>query len=266
MFSGIRNKVTKGISKDSSDNIKTPVSPIVLSRGTWLFVVIVPLFLSAVALLLWAQRDFDRLILVWHNTMRHNKTVIGVFRSASAYGMSFTIFVFLIYLLLFTKFKQLRGVYTVYLLIIFSYGIGGITGDLMKEVFDRPRPFVEYPDQITSFSQPPTPSLPSGHATKSMALAIPFVVFVSNVPRWNMLFKATVLLVAMAVGYARIVLGVHYVSDVLAGIAVAIGCLPLAIWATNKICKRTSREQLDVRIKVWAAILFFLMLYLLKLS
>ncbi len=266
MFSGIRNKVTKGISKDSSDNIKTPVSPIVLSRGIWLFVVIVPLFLSAVSLLLWAQRDFDRLILVWHNTMRHNKTVIGVFRSASAYGMSFTIFVFLIYLLLFTKFKQLRGVYTVYLLIIFSYGIGGITGDLMKEVFDRPRPFVEYPDQITSLSQPLTPSLPSGHATKSMALAIPFVVFVSNVSRWNVLFKAVVLLAAIAVGYARIVLGVHYVSDVLAGIAVAIGCLPLAVWPTNKICKRVTRERLNVMIKVWAVILFFLMLYLLKLS
>ena len=99
-----------------------------------------------------------------------------------------------------------------------------------------------------------------------MALAIPFVVFVSNVPRWNMLFKAVVLLVAMGVGYARIVLGLHYLSDVLAGIAVAIGWLPLAVWSTNRICKRVSREQLDVRVKVWAAILFFLMLYLLTLS
>jgi membrane-associated phospholipid phosphatase len=254
------------ISKGSSDDIKTPVSPVVLRRGTWLFVVIVPLFLSVVALLLWAQKDMDRLILVWHNAMRLNKTVVGVIRSASAYGMSFIIFILLIYLALSTKFKQLRGVYTIYLLIIFSYAIGGITGDLMKEVFDRPRPFVEYPDQITSLSQPPTPSLPSGHATKSMALAIPFVVFVSNVPRWNVLFKAVVMLAAIAVGYARIVLGVHYVSDVLAGIAVAIGCLPLAVWATNKICRRVTREQLDVRIKVWAAILFFLMLYLLILS
>ncbi|MFC1636541.1 phosphatase PAP2 family protein [Planctomycetota bacterium] len=266
MLSGIRNKIKRRIFKDSPDNIKTPVSPIVLSRGTWLFVVIVPLFLWAVTLLLWAQRDMDRLILAGHNAMRLNKAVVGVFRSASAYGMSFTIFIFLIYLALSTKFKQLKGVYTVYLLIIFSYGLGGITGDLMKEVFDRPRPFVEYPAQITSLSQPPTPSLPSGHATKSMALAIPFVVFVSNVPRWNMLFKAAVLLAAMAVGYARIVLGVHYVSDVLAGMAVAIGCLPLEVWATNKICKRITRERLNVLIKVWAAILFFLMLYLLKLS
>jgi membrane-associated phospholipid phosphatase len=259
-------RIIERVFKGRSHEAGAPVPPLVLRRRAWLFVLVVALFLWAVALLLWAQKDIDRSILVWHNALRLNKTAVGVFRFASAYGMSFTILIFLIYMGLSAKFKQFRGARTVYLLIILSYGIGGITGDLMKEVFDRPRPFVEYPDQITALSNPPTPSLPSGHATKSMALAIPFVIFVSNIPSWNVLFKAAVLLAAIAVGYARIVLGVHYLSDVLAGMGVAIGTLPLVVWAANRICSRMNQERLEVGVKVWAAILFLLMLYLLKLS
>lgn len=254
------------ISKDGSYETSSYTPQIVLHRREWLFIIGFAIVLWAVALMLWAQKDIDRSILVWHNALHLNETAAGIFRAASAYGMSFTILVFLIYLGLSLKLKQFGGTPAVYLLIIFSYGIGGITGDLMKEVFDRPRPFVEYPERITALSNPPTPSLPSGHATKSMALAIPFVIFVSNVPSWNVLFKAVVLLAAISVGYARIFLGVHYPSDVLAGMGVAIGTLPLEVWAANKICRKLGREKLESRVKVWAAILFFLMLYLLKLS
>jgi len=258
----IADRVFKGRTHETS----TPVPTLVLSHQQWLSVVIVALILWAAALLLWVQKDIDRSILVWHNALRLNKTAVGIFRSASAYGMSFTILVFLIYLALSAKFKKLRDGRAVYLLILLSYGIGGITGDLMKEVVGRPRPFVEYPNQITALSNPPTSSLPSGHATKSMALAIPFVIFISNVPPWNVLFKAVVLVAAISVGYARIFLGVHYLSDVLAGMGVAIGTLPLEVWAANKICRKIGREKLESRVKVWAAILFFLMLYLLMLS
>ena len=97
-------------------------------------------------------------------------------------------------------------------------------------------------------------------------MALPFVVFVSNGLWWTRLSKGSVLLVALAVGYARIVLGVHYLSDVLAGIGVAIASLPLAVWAANKICNGVSQERVGVLVKVWGAVLFFLMLYLLILS
>jgi membrane-associated phospholipid phosphatase len=216
--------------------------------------------------LLWAQGDIDRLILVGHDSLRANDSAAGVFKSISGYGMSFIVLVVLGYLVLAMRFKEIKGTHRVYLLIILSYGIGGITGDVLKEVFDRPRPFVTYADQITALSHPPTPSLPSGHATKSMALALPFVIFVANERWWSRLMRGLVLLVALAVGYARIALGAHYLSDVLAGIGVAIACLPLAVWAANRICWRITQERLDTLVKVWGAILFFLMLYLLTLS
>lgn len=262
----IRQRIGETLFKARSGETRTPVAPLVLSRPVWLFVAVAAALLWGVALSLWAQGDIDRMILVEHNALRSNDSVGGVFKSISGYGMPFIVFVVLAYLVFAVRFKTPKGVHSVYLLIIFSYGIGGITGDLLKEVFDRPRPFVEYADQITPLSHPATPSMPSGHATKSMALALPFVMFVSNRRWWGRLMRGVVLAVALAVGYARIVMGVHYVSDVLAGIAVAIACLPLAVWAANRICRHVTQEKLGARAKVWGAILFFLMLYLLKYS
>jgi len=266
MFARIRQRMGERLFKRESGEAGTPVAPLVIGRPTLLFLIIAAASLCGVALLLWAQGDIDRLILVGHNSLRANDSAAAAFKSVSGYGMSFIVLVVLAYLVLAMRFKEIKGAHRVYLLIILSYGIGGIMGDVLKEVFDRPRPFVTYADQITVLSRPPTPSLPSGHATKSMALALPFVIFVSNERWWSRLMRGLVLLVALAVGYARIVLGAHYLSDVLAGIGVAIACLPLAVWAANRICRRITQERLDTLVKVWGAILFFLMLYLLVLS
>lgn len=59
-----------------------------------------------------------------------------------------------------------------------------------------------------------TPSFPSGHATVSTALALVF--FASTGMPWLFLPMAAV------VALGRIAVGVHYISDVLAGIAVAL--------------------------------------------
>ena len=262
----IGEKIAERLFKRQPGGAETPVAPLALGRCGWLIVAVVAALLWAVALLLWIQGDIDRLILVQHEPLRANETVAAVFKSISGYGMSFVVFVTLTYLVLAMKSGELKGARRVYLLIIFSYGIGGIAGDGLKEVFDRPRPFVEYADQITPLSHPPTPSLPSGHATKSMALALPFVIFVTDGRWWSRLTRAVALLAALAVAYARVLMGVHYVSDVLAGIGIAVACLPLAVWAANKICRRITQEKLDTLVKVWAAILFLLMLYLLKLA
>ncbi len=262
----IRQRIGERLLKRKSGETGTPVAPLVLGRPALLFLITVAASLCGVALLLWAQGDIDRLILVGHNSLRTDTSMAAIFKLISGYGMSLIVSVVLAHLVLVMGFKEVEGTHRVYLLIILSYGIGGIMGDVLKEVFDRPRPFVEYADQITALSRPPTPSLPSGHATKSMALALPFVILVSNEQWWSRLMRGVVLLVALAVGYARIVLGVHYLSDVLAGIGVALACLPLAVWAANRICRRVTPDKLEALVKVWGAILFFLMLYLLTLS
>ena len=56
-------------------------------------------------------------------------------------------------------------------------------------------------------------SFPSGHATRAACLAL---VFSHQFPGWAVAFYASALFVALC----RIALGIHYVSDVLAGLAV----------------------------------------------
>ena len=65
------------------------------------------------------------------------------------------------------------------------FGLAGVGGDILKVVFDRPRPFVEYAGEITTFSKAKTPAFPSGHATKSMALAMPFMLLIVAKDTWH---------------------------------------------------------------------------------
>jgi len=62
-------------------------------------------------------------------------------------------------------------------------------------------------------------SFPSGHATRAACLA---VVFSHQFPGWAVLFHASALLVVLC----RVALGIHYISDALAGLAVGF----LASW------------------------------------
>jgi len=82
---------------------------------------------------------------------------------------------------------------------------------LLKFSIRRPRPEGEW-GQIYRITDPH--SFPSGHAARSAALA---VMAVAIGPPW---FGWTLCLWAPWVGLSRVALGVHYLSDVLAGWAV----------------------------------------------
>ncbi|GHF94147.1 phosphatidylglycerophosphatase B [Deinococcus piscis] len=86
-------------------------------------------------------------------------------------------------------------------------------GGLMKLVFSRPRPEL-WPRLVEETSA----SFPSGHATMGAALATWAVLLLwprLGQTRWLVLLAG--LLYAGMMGFSRIVLGVHYPSDVLAG-------------------------------------------------
>jgi undecaprenyl-diphosphatase len=102
-----------------------------------------------------------------------------------------------------------------------------VTVALLKLWFDRSRPDVD-----PAIALPSSASFPSGHATAGAATLGAVAVLAaerllsSRARRW--LWSATVAL-GLAVGLSRVALGVHYVSDVLAGwclgLAWLAGCL-----------------------------------------
>jgi membrane-associated phospholipid phosphatase len=110
---------------------------------------------------------------------------------------------------------------------------------LIKRILDRPRPPVA--DQLVSAGNE---SLPSGHATMSMAVVGALVVLAWPTLTAGLRLAAVVVAGSWiaAVGFTRIYLGVHWFSDVLAGWA--LGAAWLAVCTTVLIMYRHRRAVL----------------------
>lgn len=90
----------------------------------------------------------------------------------------------------------------------------------LKQVLARPRPGFAH----TAFFENGW-SFPSGHATNAFALAVfASIVIARHVSgRMRVALIAALILFAATIAFARVYLGVHYLSDVLAG--ALLGCI-----------------------------------------
>jgi len=84
----------------------------------------------------------------------------------------------------------------------------------VKDGIDRPRPTVPVP-----VARAPGASFPSGHATTAAAVALTVIVLTwpQLARRWRWVVAVAGALLAAAVGFSRLILGVHYPSDVAGG-------------------------------------------------
>jgi membrane-associated phospholipid phosphatase len=109
----------------------------------------------------------------------------------------------------------------------------------MKLGFRRDRPF--FPDPLATES---TFSFPSGHALVSLAvygsIALVLACRLSTHAQRAVLLGGTALLV-LAIGFSRLYLGVHFLSDVLAGYAAGLAWLALLYVALELRSRYTSR-------------------------
>lgn len=237
---------------------KTPA----LSKPTIVIIVVMATALWSLAFFLWWQVDLDKWLLISHNGFRTNQLVVSLAQVASGYGMSFIVLIYFLYLLLAFRYEKLRDAYRISLLVLLMFGFAGIGGDILQEVFNRPRPFVEYAGEINALSNAASPAFPSGHATKSMALALPFLLLIAAKDNWQKGLKILLTVIVFAVCYSRVVLGAHYVSDVLAGVGMALLCFPLVTLLNNKILSKMTERRLNFAVKVWALVLIGLMIFL----
>jgi membrane-associated phospholipid phosphatase len=114
----------------------------------------------------------------------------------------------------------------------FALGVGATLADIGKQVVDRARPAVGL--RLITEGEP---SFPSGHATDSAAvfltLGLVLAVFVLRRPLARLATVAASGLLVAAIGVTRLVLGVHWPTDVLAGWALgATAALTVIIGAT----------------------------------
>lgn len=116
---------------------------------------------------------------------------------------------------------------------------GGLVDTFVKVLVNRPRPVVDHPID-TALGK----SFPSGHAMSSIltygALLLVFLPVLQR--RWRHLAVGGALLLVLAIGSSRLLLGVHFVSDVVGGYVLGAAWL-LAATAVFEIWRKEEGKR-----------------------
>jgi undecaprenyl-diphosphatase len=123
---------------------------------------------------------------------------------------------------------------------IFAIALSGTLLNLaMKISFHRLRPPDPLIEPLKSFSYP------SGHANSGFIFygLLCYLIWKSNFPHpYKTICCSVLLILALAVGFSRVYLRVHYPSDVLAGFTIGFAWLLLLIWIMEKLKSKATKE------------------------
>lgn len=155
----------------------------------------------------------DGAILMWIQEFVRNDILTPFFVAVTRLGDKGFIWILISLLLLCFKKTREAGV-TAILALLLCLLVINLT---LKNLIARPRPFDMIEGLIPLIERPRDFSFPSGHSASSFAAA---VVFWKKFPRRGGFWM---FFLAALIGISRLYVGVHYPSDVLAGIALGVG-------------------------------------------
>lgn len=194
--------------------------------GSFLITVI-GIALLVLALLIWHERIFELSLTLMHNHI-YLRNLNGLFQVITQFGIS-TILLMYCLLLLRSNPENRSVLYPIIICALLHFFLSGMITDIVKIFIDKPRPSEILVGLTELTTIPHTASFPSAHSAKSLALVLPFILFIKGKHASYILTTATAFLIALAVGYSRIALQKHFLSDVLAGFGTACITVPLSI-------------------------------------
>ena len=158
----------------------------------------------------------DYNVLSWiSRVLGNNKPVAYVAKIFSILGDAWGVIGFVALLLCFKKTRKI-GIY-----VMIAGGLTWVCNDLIiKMIIKRNRPFITYPElsnmcELVKYKFPHGYSMASGHSATSMAIAVAILFFSK---KWG----SIALFVSFLIGISRIVLCVHYPTDVIVGFLIGV--------------------------------------------
>jgi undecaprenyl-diphosphatase len=195
------------------------IGPIVLLAAIWL------------AMLLWGAGPLDRTI---YEALYagHRPVLLAVARVFTALGEP-TVLIGACLLCALWLWYAGRGRLGLTLLLIAL--IGRALSEAQKYWIARVRPDIE-PHLVVVR----TSSFPSGHATSSMIFYLALAIALTAHTRWNRTAAAGAVLLSLLIGTSRVMLGVHWPSDVIGGWAFGMLWVLLTLRSAERLLRANS--------------------------
>lgn len=147
--------------------------------------------------------------------------MLGVMKSVTRLGNVETLFIIIVPILFFLIRSEDFVTATS---IIVAAGLSIFVSQLMKFIFRRNRPTITRAINHIGYS------FPSGHATVGISFYLTIAYILSSGSDRMPVIAATGLCIGLAIAYSRISLGVHWASDVCAGVLLGLMCAWWAIY------------------------------------
>ncbi|MCK5880255.1 MAG: phosphatase PAP2 family protein [Sinobacterium sp.] len=163
--------------------------------------------------MLLAILSLDKLLYVWINQFQGYRLLTRLFRIISHTGDG-TMYVAIGFLLLYIDAPSAKT-FLLYCLLAYTLEIPSFI--LLKKLIKRDRPYVNIKGSTIAIRPADKFSLPSGHAAAAFVFATMISTFYPE-------FTALAFTWSSLIGLSRVVLGVHYLSDIVAGALLGTGC------------------------------------------
>jgi undecaprenyl-diphosphatase len=115
-----------------------------------------------------------------------------------------------------------------------SAALALLANQAVARVWARARPYAAHPDATVFGASSHDPSFPSDHASAAFAIAVAIFLF-------DRLLGGIFILAAAAIAAGRVVAGLHYPADVLAGVLVGSAAAVLVVRAGRPLIERIVR-------------------------
>lgn len=161
--------------------------------------------------------DFDS---YFASLIYHNSVLTKIFKTITFFGSTIGIIIICLSLLIWIRdYKKLIWLYSCLI-------VSTLVNNIVKVIVARPRPLLEHLVQENTYS------FPSGHAMATCTLygGIIYLIWQSKISKKAKIINTILLLsLVLIIGFSRLYLNVHHLSDVLGGFLFSIIILDIAI-------------------------------------